>query len=160
MSWYWKSRVFLFCKAEDKGRPEPAITIPFPVNKFPIMLAPKVPNNILKNPPFCSFVSFLIVLGTPFSKIFESSSAWIIFIISFLHLKLWKSYFQTPIFFYVFPHSADEAAAVNPKGIKTLLVNDLITFFINGNPVFNNGPSNLPRNSPDWIILHFSFRKF
>ena len=27
------------------------------------------------------------------------------------------------------------------------------TFFINGNPVFNNGPSNLPKKPPDWIIL-------
>ena len=38
--------------------------------------------------------------------------------------------------------SAAAAAAVKPKGIKTLLANGLITFFINGNPVFNNGPSN------------------
>ena len=36
---------------------------------------------------------------------------------------------------------------VNPKGIKTLLANGLITF-INGNPVFSNGPSNLPKNAP------------
>ena len=46
--------------------PEPALTIPFPANKFPNKLAPKVPNNILKNPPFCSFVSFLIVFGDSF----------------------------------------------------------------------------------------------
>ena len=38
--------------------PEPALTIPYPVNKFPNKLAPEVPKNILKNPPFCSFVSF------------------------------------------------------------------------------------------------------
>ena len=49
--------------------------------------------------------------------------------------------------------SAPDAAAVNPKGIKTLFANGLITFFINGNPVFSNGPSNLPRNPPDCIIL-------
>ena len=66
---------FLFFEVEDKGRPEPALKIPFPVNKFPHKLAPKVPNNILKNPPFCSFVSFLIVLVTVFSKILESSRA-------------------------------------------------------------------------------------
>ena len=41
------------------------------------------------------------------------------------------------------------AAAGNVKGIKTLMVNGLITFFINGNPVFTNGPSNLLRNPPD-----------
>ena len=49
--------------------------------------------------------------------------------------------------------SAADAAAVNPKGIKTLLANGLITFFISGNPVFSNGPRSLPRNPPDCIIL-------
>ena len=33
-----------------------------------------------------------------------------------------------------------------------LLANGLITFFINGNPVFSNGPRSLPRN-PDCTIL-------
>ena len=51
------------------------------------------------------------------------------------------------------PASDANAAVVNPNGIKTLLANDLITFFINGSPVFNNGPRNLPRNSVDCIIL-------
>ena len=51
------------------------------------------------------------------------------------------------------PVSATDAAAVNPRGIKTLLASGLITFFVNVNPVFNNGPSNLPRNRPDCIIL-------
>ena len=37
------------------------------------------------------------------------------------------------------PASAADAAAVNPKGIKSFLANGLITFFINGNPVFSNG---------------------
>ena len=45
------------------------------------------------------------------------------------------------------------AAGVNPKGINTLLANGLVTFFINGNPVFSNGLSNLPKNPPDCIIL-------
>ena len=34
-----------------------------------------------------------------------------------------------------------------------LLANGLITFFINGNPVFSNGPRSLLRNPPDCIIL-------
>ena len=55
----------------------PVLTVSFPdklfVNKSPSKLTPNVPNNILKNHPFCSFVSFLIVSVTPFSKIFESS---------------------------------------------------------------------------------------
>ena len=42
-----------------------------------------------------------------------------------------------------------DAAAVNPREITTHLAYGLITFFINGNPVFSNGPSNLPRNPPD-----------
>ena len=54
-------------------------------------------------------------------------------------------------FFYVFLH---DAAAFNPNGIKTLLANGLITLFINGNPIFSNGPRSLLRNPPDWIILN------
>ena len=38
------------------------------------------------------------------------------------------------------PASAADAAAVNPNGIKILLANGLITYFINGNSVFSNGP--------------------
>ena len=53
--------------------------------------------------------------------------------------------------------SVADAAAVNPKGINTLFANGLITFFINGNPVFNKRPSNLPKNAPDWIILLILF---
>ena len=52
-----------------------------------------------------------------------------------------------PSIFFCIPASAADAAAVNPNGIKTLLANGLITFFINGNPVFNNGPRNLPKKS-------------
>ena len=44
------------------------------------------------------------------------------------------------IFFQCIPASAADVAAVNPKGIKTLSDNGLITFFINGNPVYSNGP--------------------
>ena len=42
---------------------------------------------------------------------------------------------------------------VNPNGIKTLLANGLIKFFINGNPVFTNGPRRLTRNPLNCIIL-------
>ena len=61
-----------------------------------------------------------------------------------------------PNTFLCIPASAADAAAVSPKGIKTLLANGLITFFINGNPVFSNGPSNLPRNPLYCIILDHS----
>ena len=43
------------------------------------------------------------------------------------------------------------SAAVYPNGINTLLAK--ATFFINGNPVFNNRQRILPRNPPDCIIL-------
>ena len=57
-----------------------------------------------------------------------------------------KVVFTDPNIFLCIPSSAADVAAVNPKGIKTLLANGLITFFINHNPVFNNGPSKLPKN--------------
>ena len=56
-------------------------------------------------------------------------------------------------FFLCIPASPADAAAVDHKGIKILLANGLITFFISGNPVFSNGPRNLPRKPPDCIIL-------
>ena len=54
-----------------------------------------------------------------------------------------------PKFFLCIPASAADAASVNPSGIKTLLANGLITFFIKGNPAFNHGTRSLPRNPPD-----------
>ena len=62
-------------------------------------------------------------------------------IISVVVLLLWPD----PNIFLCIPASAADAAAVNPKGIKTLLANGLITFFISGNPVFSNGPRSLPK---------------
>ena len=50
-----------------------------------------------------------------------------------------------PKIFLCIPASAADVAAVNPKGIKALLTNGLITFFISGNPVFSKGPRSLPR---------------
>ena len=37
----------------------PAQVTSLPVIRFPNKLAPNVPNNMLRNPPFCSFVSFI-----------------------------------------------------------------------------------------------------
>ena len=70
MRWYKKS-ILLLWKAEDEGRPKPALRIPspdlfipllfpalyisHPVKRFPNKVAPNVPNNKLRNPPFCSF---------------------------------------------------------------------------------------------------------
>ena len=49
--------------------------------------------------------------------------------------------------------SAADAAAVNPNGVKTLLANSWITFFINGKPVLSNGLRSLTKNPTDHIIL-------
>ena len=38
--------------------PFPALYIPFLGKRFPNKLAPNVPNNKRRNPPFCSFTSF------------------------------------------------------------------------------------------------------
>ena len=54
--------------------------------------------------------------------------------------------------FLCIPASAADAAAVNPGGIKMLLANGFITFFINDNPVFSNGSRSLPRNPPDYHL--------
>ena len=56
-------------------------------------------------------------------------------------------------FFLCIPPSAADAATVNPRGIKTLLTNGLITLFISSNLVFRDRPRSLPRNPPDCIIL-------
>ena len=100
----------------------PALTIPFRFNKFPNKLAPKVPNRILKNPTFYSFVSFLIVLVTPFNKISESPRAWTILIICFISsFEIIKVVVPDPNIYLCIPACAADAAAVNPNGIKTLL---------------------------------------
>ena len=55
------------------------------------------------------------------------------------------------------------AGAVNPNGIKTLLANGLIVFFIfhfifncifKGKSVLSNGPKRLPKNHPDCPIFN------
>ena len=71
--------VFFLLPLPTRTIPSPALIIPSPlallaalpfppVNKLPNKLAPKVPSNILKNPPLCYLVSFLIVLLTPFNN--------------------------------------------------------------------------------------------
>ena len=62
------------------------VIAPLHVNKFPNKLAPKVPNNIPRNPPFCYFASFLIVLLAPFINKPDASKSLAIFIISFISL--------------------------------------------------------------------------
>ena len=66
--------------------PSPALCIPLtflftplPVRRFPNKLAPNVPNNILRNPPFCFFISFLTDSVIPFNNKPESSSDFLLF---------------------------------------------------------------------------------
>ena len=58
-----------------------------------------------------------------------------------------------PKIFLCIPASVVDAATVNPKGIKTLLANWLITFFIKGNHVFSDGPRSITSNPSDCTIL-------
>ena len=58
-----------------------------------------------------------------------------------------------PIAFFWKAESVADAAAVKSRGIKTLLANDLSTYFIKCKPVFRNGPKCLPKNPPDCRIL-------
>ena len=60
-----------------------------------------------------------------------------------------KVFVPDPNIFLCIPASAAVAAAVSTKETKTLLADGLNTFFINGNPLFSNRPSNLPRNPQD-----------
>ena len=110
---------------------------------------------MLRNPPFCSFTSFRTVSITPFNNKPESSRDLAILMISSISSFdiISAVVFPDPKIFICITASAADAAAVNPRGIQTILANGLITCFINGNPVFSNGPGNLPRNPPDCIIL-------
>ena len=96
--------------------------------------------------------SFWIVSLTPFNNKLESSIDLNILII-ILSFDIISVVVLESKFFLSIPASAAEVAAVNPNGIKILLANVLIKFFINNNPVYNNGPRSLPRNPPDCIIL-------
>ena len=76
-----------------------------------------MPNNILRNPPFCpSFVSFLIVSLTSFINNPDSSRDLTIFTILFISsLEVIKTINPDPkIFLWIAASVADYAAAVNP----------------------------------------------
>ena len=108
---------------------------------FPNRLAPKEPNNMRKNPPFCFFVLFLIVLMTPSNKILESSRARTVFIMSFISLfKIIKVFVLEPCMFFSIRALIAEGGAVIPNGAKT--------FFPAGIGTFINGSANLLNNYP------------
>ena len=66
---------------------------------------------------------------------------------------IWKYVIKPePKMFFWIAASAVEAAAVNPKGTKTLLANGVCTFFINGKPAVINGLRKL-RNPTSWLFM-------
>ena len=125
------------------------------VNRFSNKLAPKVPNNILRNPPLCSFVLFLIISPMPFINKPDSSRGVIIFMISFISsFEVINVVVPDPNIFLWIAGSVADAAAVHPNGIKTLLANGLSKFPIKDNPVFSNDPKSLTKNTPNYPILN------
>ena len=132
----------------------PTVNVPLLVNEFPNKLAPNFPNNIQRNPHFCSFASFLIVSLKLFINKPDSSRDLIIFMKSFISLlEIIMSYYQIQTRCIKIAASIADAAAVDPNGSKTLLANGLCTFPIKGNPVFSNDPKSLPKNPPNCPIL-------
>ena len=101
---------------------------------------------MLKNPPFCSVVSFVIVFVTPFNEMLESLRAWSIFIMSFISsFEIIKVVTPDACIFFWIPASITGAAAVIPNAAKILFANETATF-INGPAILLN---NDPKNPPD-----------
>ena len=107
----------------------------------------------LRNPPFCSFASLLIVLLMRFINKPGSWRDLIIFMISFISSFEIINFVVTDpnIFLWIAASVVD--VAVNPNGIRTLLASGLSTFFVKGKPVFSNDPITLPKNPPNCSIL-------
>ena len=84
-------------------------------------------------------------LVTPFSKILESSRAWIIFIMSFISsFEIIKVVVPEPSIFFWISAPIAEAAPVIPNKAKTTSAKG-ITAFINGPAnILNNDPKNPP----------------
>ena len=81
-----------------------------------------------------------------------------IFMISFIFsFEIINVVIPDPKMFFWIDESVADAAAVNPNGIKTLLVNGLSTFLIKGNPFFSNSPKSLPKNPPDCLFYATEF---
>ena len=127
--------------------------MPLLVNRFPNKLAPNVAHNILRNPPFCRFASFLIVSLTHFINKLDYSRDLITFIMSFISL-LESVYVILPHPNMYLSIAASVAAAVNPNDIKTLLPIGLSTFPIKGNPDLKNPLIVLFYAAEFLIILH------
>ena len=103
---------------------------------------------------FFVFFLFRIISVTPFNNIPESSTDLIIFIMSSISsFDIVSIVVPESKILLCISASAVDAAAVIPNGIKTLIANVWITFFINGKLVLSNRPRSLPRNPPYCTIL-------
>ena len=81
------------------------------------------------------------------------SKCWFFERFNYFYVIIFFLHFRLKFFIWIVAFVAD-AAAVNPNGIKTLLVNGLSTNgFIKGKLVFINGLKSLPKNPPDCPIL-------
>ena len=128
--------------------PSAGLIVPLSVNRFPNKLAPNVPNNILRNPPFWFFTASLIISLMPFINKPVSTRDLTIFMTSFEIINVLIP--DSKVFFGITPSVAN--AAANSNVIKTLLANDFSIFFISM-PFFSNCPNLLPRNPSDCTIL-------
>ena len=96
---------------------------------FPNKFAPNVTNSIRRNPPFCSLASFSIVSLTHFDNKPESLRDLTIFIMSSISaFDIISVAAPDPKIFLCIPASAIVAAAVNPNGIKTLLIVEWLNY--------------------------------
>ena len=83
-----------------------------PVKRFPNKLAPTVPNNIPRNPPFCSFAS------TPFINKPDSSRHLTLLMTSFLSsFEIIYVVINDPNILLWIVASVADATAVNPYDI-------------------------------------------
>ena len=127
--------------------------VPLLVYRFPNKLTPKVPNNVPRSPPFCSFTSFLIVWLTLYINKPDFSSDSIICMISLISsLAIINIVLPDLNIFILVAAYVTDAAAVDPNGIKTPLANGLSIFPAKGNPVFSNCPESLPKNPLDYLF--------
>ena len=146
-----------------------ALIVSLSVNKICNKLGPNVPNNLLRNPPFYSFISFCIIwlffINKPDSwkglTIFMIWFICLLEIISFAHFARSKGRVPYLKIIWWIAASVTDTAAVNPNGIKVLFTDGLNTFLIKGKPFFSNGPKNLPKKSfcylnlGNWVFDNF-----
>ena len=120
-------------------RTRSALTIRLPAKISPNKLAAKIPNNALRNPPFCSFATFLIVLLTPNNNQESSRDLTIFKTSSISSFDIINVVVPDPKIFLCILASAADAPVVNPNESETFLIISLAKIFKNGKPILVNG---------------------